>query len=343
MSLRMEPPPVISIIVPVYNVEAYIEGCLRSVFAQKGTIPTELILVDDCSSDSSMAIAERVVADAPSHIAVRMFRHEVNRGASAARNTGTNAAKGDYIFYLDSDDLLMESTCSLLLQEAQSSHADITMGKIQLEPDRDIPYYNMDAGEWKGSDSVRAILSERILPVPWNKLIRHEFITDNQLSFKEGITEEDELWMAHIALRQPHIVIIQQTTYTYRIIRAGSVTNTHSITHTVSSLIIAKEATVLFNSLPAHLQDDGRKWILKKAYKGCVHYLPASRPGFLELIRLSYIMPSFLKGKLGEYLIQQDDNLRIRKTAVLCSISPFCVRFPLLFIYLAIKIAHYKA
>lgn len=339
----MEAPPVISIIVPVYNVESYIEGCLRSVFAQKGTIPTELILVDDCCSDSSMAIAERVAADAPSHIAIQFLRHSSNRGASAARNTGTAAAKGDYILYLDSDDLLTENSCFLLLHEAQARHSDITMGKIQLEPDRNIPYYNMSAGEWKGSDSARAIFKEHILPVPWNKLIRHSFITENQLSFKEGITEEDELWIAHIALLQPHIVIIQQSTYIYRIIRAGSVMNTHSIKHTLSCLTVAKEAAELFHSLPAALQDESRKWALKKAYKGCVHYLPSARPGFLELIRLSYILPTFLKGKLGEYLIKQNDNLRIRKTAVLCSISPFCVRFPLLFIYLSTKIAHYKA
>lgn len=93
----------ISIVVPVYNVSLYVERCVRSVMAQ--TYPVlECILVDDASPDDSIAKCEKLIAAYDGAISFVVLHHERNRGLSAARNTGTDAAQGDYIYYLDSDD-----------------------------------------------------------------------------------------------------------------------------------------------------------------------------------------------------------------------------------------------
>ena len=97
----------LSIIIPVYNVEAYIEECLASVVAQSDAKANiECIIVDDCSPDGSMDIVRRFVDNYQGAVQFRTLRHEVNRGISAARNTGIDAATGDYLLFVDSDDYL---------------------------------------------------------------------------------------------------------------------------------------------------------------------------------------------------------------------------------------------
>ena len=87
----------VSIIVPVYNVAPYIADCLRSVMHQTYTGSMECLLVDDCGTDDSITIAERMIADYEGPIQFQILHHERNRGLSAARNTGTEAAKGEYL------------------------------------------------------------------------------------------------------------------------------------------------------------------------------------------------------------------------------------------------------
>ena len=106
----------ISIIIPVYKVEAYIEECLASVVSQQDAgIAVECIIVDDCSPDGSMDIVRRFVDNYQGAVQFRLLRHEVNRGLSAARNTGIDAATGDYLLFVDSDDYLSADCLSTLV------------------------------------------------------------------------------------------------------------------------------------------------------------------------------------------------------------------------------------
>ena len=96
----------VSIIIPVYNVEPYIEECLLSVSSQTMTEGVECIIVDDCGKDNSMSIAERFIEEYIGKISFSIIHHGSNRGLSAARNTGIKAAKGEYVYFLDSDDTI---------------------------------------------------------------------------------------------------------------------------------------------------------------------------------------------------------------------------------------------
>lgn len=120
----------ISVIIPVYKVEAYIAECLDSVLSQSYR-NIEVICVDDCGGDSSVAIAERY---AEQDSRVKIIRHEHNRGVGPARNTGMDAASGDYIFFIDPDDIMVEGCLANLLAEAEKRGADVTVGTFEAFP-----------------------------------------------------------------------------------------------------------------------------------------------------------------------------------------------------------------
>jgi len=111
----------ISVIIPIYNVEAYLAECLESVCAQT-LQDIEIICVDDCSTDASRTILEEYSAK---DSRVKAIFKEHNEGTLRARNTAVAQAKGEYILFLDSDDYLKEETCQVLYQEAKTRRADI--------------------------------------------------------------------------------------------------------------------------------------------------------------------------------------------------------------------------
>ena len=148
---------IVSIIIPVYKVEPYIERCVQSVMAQTYT-DIECILVDDCSPDQSIAICERMLIEYHGPITFQILHHEQNRGLSAARNTGTNAANSDYIFYLDSDDEITHDCISLLVKETERHPGvELVQGGIKAIPYDDffnLSYYQQP-GYYVGNDWIR--------------------------------------------------------------------------------------------------------------------------------------------------------------------------------------------
>ena len=94
----------ISVIIPVYNVEKFVERCVRSIMNQTYTEGVECIIVNDCTPDDSMKIVEKLVKDYTGTICFKLLNHKQNYGLAAVRNTGMNAATGEYIIHIDSDD-----------------------------------------------------------------------------------------------------------------------------------------------------------------------------------------------------------------------------------------------
>ena len=121
--------PSVSVIMPVYNVERYVEAAIRSVSAQ--TLKDfELIIVDDGSSDRSFEICQRFAQSDPR---IKLVRHEQNRGLGAARNTGMDHARGKYIAFLDSDDLLLENALSTLYATAEHNNTEVVRSTEYFE------------------------------------------------------------------------------------------------------------------------------------------------------------------------------------------------------------------
>ena len=216
---------VFSIIVPVYNVEEYLEQCVNSVLNQSFS-DFELILVDDGSPDQSGKMCDRFAA--LDH-RVKVI-HQENAGLSAARNSGIKVMKGQYVLFLDSDDYWIQNDfLTKLWKRIELMQPDVIsfnyrkLFGIQF----DSPYYSVDSMP-KGVDDISFHAENGIwIACAWNKLVRAELFDSNNLMFVEGITAEDVDWCARLAAIARKFDYINIDGVAYRQ-REGSITRTPS-------------------------------------------------------------------------------------------------------------------
>lgn len=248
--------PSVSIIVPVYNVEPYVEDCIRSVIHQTYAGPMECIIVDDCGTDNSMAVVERLVAEYNGPISFKILHHEHNRGLSAARNSGMDAATGDYLFFLDSDDEITADCMETLVEPFEEEWYDVVVSNANgFEKDSSNQWHKNKF--WVLNISGDTLLKDKYKLTTfgkkwkwsaWNKLYRSSFIHDYHLQFKEGLLYEDMLWGFMIACNASSIYLRNKDTYIYKL-REGSISHPFDIKVRIKALkvIIKEMGEYIFN------------------------------------------------------------------------------------------------
>ena len=203
----------ISVIIPVYKVEPYIERCITSVATQEGigsAYNLECILVDDCTPDKSMIIAKEAIKPYK-NIHFICLRHEVNRGLSVARNTGLEYATGEYIMFIDSDDYIFPNCIKTFTDEINKNPTiDIVTGSTLVNNKTDI--INRELLQGKES-IIHGFLTMKFMITSWNKLIRRECITKN--IFIEGIYLQDQPWLYYLISHINSMLLLPNTTYYY--------------------------------------------------------------------------------------------------------------------------------
>ncbi len=216
----------ISIIVPVYNVENYLEECVNSLVNQTFK-DIEIILVDDGSTDSSGEMCERYAQQDDRIIVL----HQVNQGQSAARNRGVERSSGEYILFVDSDDYITLDACEALILEAEKTGADIVTGDILNEADklkneenfRKLAKENVAI---KGTEYLKMALQANAYDiVPWIRIVRKKYLEQNGIQFKEGCYYEDQLYTLQLLTSGCTVCKIRFPFYYYRMDRQGSTTN----------------------------------------------------------------------------------------------------------------------
>lgn len=208
----------VSIIIPVYNVEPYIERCIESVLRQTYR-ELEVIIVDDCTPDRSIELARECINKSnTSNLEFKFVKHDYNRGLSAAHNTGINAATGDYLFFIDSDDWITDNCISILAQPLKERLYDIVTAECETRGNNmDLPRQNM-GGEMIGTAKIAQAYSCNYWHcMVWNKLCKRSFVLDNELFFKERLNHEDQLWSAQLACSAESLYFVNETTYFYYI------------------------------------------------------------------------------------------------------------------------------
>lgn len=212
----------VSIIIPVYNVSDYVERCISSVMAQTYKGPVECIIVDDCGTDDSIEKCRRMIAEYDGPIEFKILHHERNRGLSAARNTGTAVATGDYVYYLDSDDEITPDCVQKMVEVVEKDQTvEMVMGGIRRVGD-DFQWSHFLKKGVYNANLIEYACSYQIYTMAWNKLLKTEFIRENQLFFKEGLLHEDVLWNVQVACFLKTMASIEDVTYLY-LIREGSI------------------------------------------------------------------------------------------------------------------------
>lgn len=244
----------ISIIIPVYNVEAYIEECLKSIMNQSFS-DYECFIVDDCGKDNSMEVAKSTVSEYTGPAKFEIIESEKNGGISCARNKALKRASGEYLMFVDSDDKLCPNALDLLVSMADKyPDVDIVQGSIQCDERSD--YWNI-TGKFPEYSSNREWIREQLLlwliPVSvWGKLYRRELVVSNNITFSEGFMHEDIAWLFNIQRFVSSIAFVEDFCYFYRtdnnnsIMRNATRDRTHSL---LSYLEIYKNASVLADTL----------------------------------------------------------------------------------------------
>ena len=222
----------ISLIVPVYNVEAYLEGCLNSLTQQEGDIKNEyeIIIVNDGSTDSSLEIINKYDWKGCNHIVIS----QENKGLSGARNTGLQYANGEYIWFIDSDDVINKNALYTLLKFTQNSidiinigYCEVLNGKLSKE------YYPIEITE-----DNKYTVTASCVPAQFH-IFRHSFIKENNIIFFEGIYHEDMEFTPRCAYLAKTVFSIQEALYKYQI-RKGSIMTTIRPKRAFDYLIVAK-------------------------------------------------------------------------------------------------------
>jgi len=208
--------PLVSIVVPVFNVERYLGACLDSL-RQQTISDLEIICVDDASPDSSGAILNGA-ASRDSRVVV--LRHASNRGLSAARNTGLQAVRSPWVLFVDSDDLVSSRVCERALAAATCHAADAVFFNYAVFRDGQAPPPEPAAGASIQADR-RALL--RRPAFAWTKFVRTDLMRTNHMEFPEGLCFEDipVHWRLVIEAQCP--VFLDEPLVWYRQ-RTGSIT-----------------------------------------------------------------------------------------------------------------------
>lgn len=222
----------VSVIVPIYKVEKFIERCVRSLMEQT-LADIEYIFVDDASPDNSIGILRDVLKEYPHRVPqVKILAHEINRGLPAARNTGLHNAQGEYVVHCDSDDYVETDMMESLYDEAKLKQADIVWCDWFLTFERNERY--MIQPEYSASiDALKGMMSGKMKFNVWNKLVKRSLYTSNQISFPDGYGMGEDMTMMMLFVHAERISYIPKAFYHYVKLNTGAFSQTYSDKHLV--------------------------------------------------------------------------------------------------------------
>jgi glycosyltransferase involved in cell wall biosynthesis len=211
----------ITLSMPVYNVEKYVERALLSALNQTYE-NIEIIIADDRGSDKSMEIVRRIVADHPRGKQVRIIEHERNIGAGAGRNTAIENATGKYLFFMDSDDEISPDCIEKLYAKMQEENVDFVVGSRQRlfrsgEIIEDLIYSDPNfEGHLEVARQFFEKRNKALLHIAlWNRLYRLSFLRDNRILCNPAHLNEDIIFSFQVFLNAFSCAFVPEITYLY--------------------------------------------------------------------------------------------------------------------------------
>ena len=216
--------PLLSIVVPVYNVSAVVAPLAAQLAAIAATESVELVFVGDGSKDDSMQIVH-AHTDGLARVTIV---EQANAGLSAARNRGLQAATGDYVWFVDSDDLLDQAALGAMLQILKQRHPDLM--QFGFTTFTTTPQFTTTAAQWATTDGATLfaqLAEDRLENYAWLHLARRRLYHEAQISFPEGLLFEDMATSYQLFLASKTVLVTDKPIYGYRT-RQASIVNTIS-------------------------------------------------------------------------------------------------------------------
>lgn len=313
----------LSIIVPVYNVEAFLKKCVDSLLTQDlSRDEYEIILVDDGSTDGSGALCDALSAE---HGNIRVI-HQQNRGLSGARNTGIAAAEGEYVQFVDSDDYLVPNVLGALIGQLEKQKLDVFRFNYQnvnlagevFEPNKyPKPFVDFSGVVCDG----QTFLNERLgfACYACQFLVRSSFLRQEGNCFKEGIYFEDVEWTPRILLQAGRVASTNMVVYNY-LFRTDSIARNTDLEKKRKAL--RDKMTILdgFDGLRRQVRDD--RWfkgMTAQIVLSCLdvvgRYFFPQRKEYITMLRKRAVFP------LSTYHATKSAKRKIW----LANVSPFLV------------------
>ena len=220
----MSSTPLVSILVPVYNVEVYIERCARSVFEQTYT-NVEFVFVDDGSTDSSITILKKVIVEYPCHKGKTiLIQHQRNRGLAVTRNTAVDACHGDYILHIDSDDWIESNAVELLVKRQQETNADIVYTSGYYRHGKETKEVNLRCWSTDKESLLTSFLQDKATICIWSKLIKRNLYIYNDITCDEcGSYYEDFQTLSRLIYYSKKIACLDSFIYHYNRLNPSSI------------------------------------------------------------------------------------------------------------------------
>lgn len=217
---------ILSVVVPAYNVEKYIERCIESILKQTNC-EFELIIVDDGSTDRTLELAKKYESNCVSVLTQK------NQGSGIARNKGLSIAKGDYVYFVDPDDIVVPGMFENVFYQLNGCTFDIIQfsysftsesGDIWNQSKKLTPRYECDTNQ-KIIDSLTLMLNETNIYTVWSKFINRHFLTKNNILFTKQKTGQDALFIIEILKNAETLIWLPERNYLYLVDRNGSAQN----------------------------------------------------------------------------------------------------------------------
>lgn len=220
--------PKVSVIIPVFNAEKFLGACLESILNQtlKGY---EVLVVDDCSNDNSTIIAESFLEKFDGRLKI-IYLPKNSGSGSVPRNEGLKFSRGEYIFFMDNDDLLLPNALETLYNSAEKFRADVVYmncgfisdGKIFMEAawDKNNSLLNEPTFESENiSERVEKFLQTGYGWAPWEKFLRRDFLIANEITFPKVKISEDVLWTFKVVCSAKNFLRVPNRLYIWRTVK----------------------------------------------------------------------------------------------------------------------------
>ena len=232
----------VSVLIPVYGVEKYVGQCSKTLFGQTYD-DIEYVFVDDCTPDNSVAVIRQVLSEYPHREQqVHIIRHDHNRGLGAARKTALEAATGDFVLNVDSDDHLPLDAVEKLVVCQQQTGADIVSGNYSSHYEDDTVVFHQEQHLNKDVSLKLMLIQHTLLPHIWARLIRKTVYTEHGIDSVEGINMAEDMALTprliHAAQR---VAYVDDSIYFYRDDSSASTFANHLSTKHVVSYLKANE------------------------------------------------------------------------------------------------------
>jgi glycosyltransferase involved in cell wall biosynthesis len=290
----------VTIGIPVFQVENYIGRTMESVLSQT-YLNIEFLIIDDGSADNSSELVRSYMVNHPRGKDIRLLIHESNRGVSETRNHIIDEARGDYLYFVDSDDIISEDAISLLMNQIKKHHADVAFGsyeRIELSGEKSL--FSYPTSLFEGNDAFANFVYKKYAGFQasaCNYIMSLDLIRMYHLRFYKADFWEDMVFTLDLATKAQRVVLIPDVTYTY-LCRENSLSNSWNQNRIEKSKIVEYFNAV--NSLKIGSHD-----LKNKTYYPNRCYFAVLSSLYIicnVLKKWNYIYPSFMYGELKNNL-----------------------------------------